>query len=103
MNRKSDYALRILRSLQDGKVRIAPVLAADEQIPLAFVYKILKQLSKAGIVGLERGPKGGCCLLVDLKEVSLYDLIITTILEISRSLIPACPISPVSARRRCLI
>ncbi len=77
MNRKSDYALRILRSLQDGKVRIAPVLAADEQIPLAFVYKILKQLSKAGIVGLERGPKGGCCLLVDLKEVSLYDLIIT--------------------------
>ena len=48
----------------------------EEQIPLAFVYKILKQLSKAGIVGLERGPKGGCCLLVNLNEVSLYDLII---------------------------
>lgn len=76
MNKKSDYALRIIRSLQDGKMRIAPTLAKEEQIPLAFVYKILKQLSKAGIVGLERGPKGGCCLLVNLNEVSLYDLII---------------------------
>ena len=57
-------------------MRIAPTLAKEEQIPLAFVYKILKQLSKAGIVGLERGPKGGCCLLVNLNEVSLYDLII---------------------------
>lgn len=42
MNKKSDYALRIIRSLQDGKMRIAPTLAKEEQIPLAFVYKILK-------------------------------------------------------------
>ena len=34
MNKKSDYALRIIRSLQDGKMRIAPTLAKEEQIPL---------------------------------------------------------------------
>ena len=42
MNRKSDYALRIIRALADGKRHTANSLATNEQIPLAFAYKILK-------------------------------------------------------------
>lgn len=79
MNRKSDYALRIIRALSDGKRHTANSLANNEQIPLAFAYKILKKLSNAGLVRLDRGPGGGCSLEKDLRDVSLYDLI--TIME----------------------
>jgi len=76
MNRKTDYAIRILRGLLDGQRHAAAQLAAREEIPLAFAYKILKQLSNAGIVRLERGPGGGCMLQADLKQVTLYDLVV---------------------------
>lgn len=62
MNRKSDYALRIIRALADGKRHTANSLATNEQIPLAFAYKILKKLSNAGLVRLDRGLGGGCSL-----------------------------------------
>lgn len=76
MNRKTDYALRIIRALTDQKRHTAADLAENEQIPLAFTYKILKQLARADIINLERGPGGGCLLQADLKQVSLYDLIL---------------------------
>lgn len=76
MNRKTDYALRIIRALTDQKRHTASDLAGNEQIPLAFTYKILKRLSRAGIISLERGPGGGCRLQADLKRISLYDLIL---------------------------
>ena len=73
MNKKTDYALRIIRALTDQNRHTAAELAGNEQIPLAFTYKILKQLSRAGIISLERGPGGGCSLQTDLKQISLYD------------------------------
>ena len=71
MNKKTDYALRIIRALTDQNRHTAAELAGNEQIPLAFTYKILKQLSRAGIISLERGPGGGCSLQTDLKQISL--------------------------------
>ena len=79
MNRQTDYALRMLRALTDEKQHSVRSLAEDEQVPQAFTYKILKKLSQAGLVKLSRGPGGGCHLVEDLKNVSLYDLI--TIME----------------------
>ena len=79
MNLKTDYALRMLRALTDEKQHSVRSLAEDEQVPQAFTYKILKKLSQAGLVKLSRGPGGGCHLVEDLKNVSLYDLI--TIME----------------------
>ena len=76
MNKKTDYALRIIRALTDQNRHTAAELAGNGQIPLAFTYKILKQLSRAGIISLERGPGGGCSLQTDLKQISLYDLIL---------------------------
>ena len=48
ITRETDYALRILRALLDGKLHTAGQIAQDELLPQAFAYKILKKLEKAG-------------------------------------------------------
>ena len=47
ITRETDYALRILRALLDGKLHTAGQIAQDELLPQAFAYKILKKLEKA--------------------------------------------------------
>ena len=42
--------------------------------PQQFGYKILKKLSKGGLIQIIRGSGGGCKLSCDLKQVTLYDL-----------------------------
>ena len=43
ITRETDYALRILRALLDGKLHTAGQIAQDELLPQAFAYKILKK------------------------------------------------------------
>lgn len=74
ITRETDYALRILRALLDGKLHTAGQIAQDELLPQAFAYKILKKLEKAGLVEVVRGTAGGCRLSADLIGTSLYDL-----------------------------
>ena len=50
ITRETDYALRILRALLDGKLHTAGQIAQDELLPQAFAYKILKKLD-AKILG----------------------------------------------------
>ncbi|WP_283610063.1 RrF2 family transcriptional regulator [Faecalispora anaeroviscerum] len=75
ITKETDYALRILRALADGNRMTAPELAANEQIPQHFAYKILKKLDKAGFVQIARGADGGYTLAADLSSVTLYRLI----------------------------
>ncbi|TGJ77264.1 HTH-type transcriptional repressor NsrR [Caproiciproducens galactitolivorans] len=74
ITRETDYALRILRALSDGEQATAKEICRRELLPQQFVYKILKKLSRAGIVQITRGADGGCRLAADLRKVSLYDL-----------------------------
>ena len=74
INRESDYALRILRSLSDGEKHAVRDLCQKEDIPQQFCYKILKKLSDAGYVSSSRGVGGGCTLTADLKKVTLLTL-----------------------------
>ncbi len=74
ITRETDYALRILRALSDGSQKTVGRIAAEQLIPQQFAYKIMKKLSKAGLVSVSRGTEGGCRLSADLKEVSLYHL-----------------------------
>ncbi|ERT58699.1 MULTISPECIES: RrF2 family transcriptional regulator [Megasphaera] len=76
MNKQTDYALRVIRSLRDGKTHNALTIAEEGRIPPSFTYKIVKKLANAGFIKLVRGPKGGCTLTADLEKVSLYDLIL---------------------------
>ena len=78
ITRETDYALRILRALMDGKQHTVGQLAQDELLPQAFAYKILKKLERGGFVEVSRGTAGGCRLTADLDQVSLYDLMMAT-------------------------
>ncbi len=74
ITRETDYALRILRILLDDDLHTVGEIASAEMIPQPFAYKIIKKLSKAGIIQVVRGAAGGCRLAADLSQRSLYDL-----------------------------
>ncbi|MPN49353.1 HTH-type transcriptional repressor NsrR [bioreactor metagenome] len=74
ITKETDYALRILRALADGKRMTTAELARVEQVPLQFAYKILKKLQKNGIIRILRGPDGGSVLATELERVTLYRL-----------------------------
>ena len=76
ISRETDYALRILRSLLEGERKPVGMICKDEMIPQQFAYKIMKKLSRAGLVEITRGADGGCRLSADLAAVSLYDLMV---------------------------
>lgn len=74
MTRETDYALRMIRSLAHGELMTVGDICRQELIPQQFAYKILKKLSKAGLVMVIRGVDGGYRLTADLKQTTLYDL-----------------------------
>ncbi|MGN0308542.1 MAG: RrF2 family transcriptional regulator [Lachnospiraceae bacterium] len=75
ITRETDYALRILRTLRDGKRHTMKALCEAEAIPQQFAYKIIAKLAKEGIVHNTRGSRGGCLLSCDLRELNLYQLL----------------------------
>ena len=76
LTRETDYALRVLRSLLPGEQRAVGEISKQQMIPQQFAYKIVKKLSRAGLVKVSRGVDGGCRLTADLTQVSLYDLMV---------------------------
>jgi Rrf2 family protein len=87
ITRETDYALRILRALATGGKSNATEICERETLPLHFVYRIMKKLEKGGFVEITRGSEGGARLCVDLKSVSMYDLL--SIIE-GKRVISAC-------------
>jgi len=74
ITRRSDYAFRICRALQDGKVHNMREICDKEEIPKAFAYKILRELEMADLVKSERGNQGGYFLNKNLDELTIYDV-----------------------------
>ncbi|MGL5439411.1 MAG: RrF2 family transcriptional regulator [Filifactoraceae bacterium] len=75
ITRESDYALRVLRALSDGKQRSVVEICAIEGTPRQFMYKIIKKLEKYGWIKIARGVEGGCRLCIELDKVNLYELV----------------------------
>ena len=70
ITRETDYALRILRSLLDGELHTVGSIAQEELLPQPFAYKIIKKLSKTGLIQIVRGTSGGCRLAASLSQVT---------------------------------
>lgn len=68
--------MRILRGLAHGERVATTELTQEQKIPLQFAYKIIKKLENAKLINISRGKTGGCLLLCDLHEVSLYQLMV---------------------------
>ena len=85
VTRETDYALRALRAITDGKKKTLTQISKEEGIPKQFSYKILKKLEKGGYLRVFRGKAGGYIIADDFKDRNLYELIKVTENEMEMS------------------
>ena len=78
ITRRSDYAIRILRALKDGKIHNVREICETEEIPKAFAYKIIREMEQNELVKSERGNQGGYYLNKGLDELTMYDVVSIT-------------------------
>ena len=73
LSRKSDYALRAVRHLTNlpkGKLGSINSVAEAENIPREFLAKILKDLTRSGILVSYQGVTGGYRLAKTAREIT---------------------------------
>ncbi len=78
LSRKSDYALRAIKhmaNLPTGKLGSINSVSAAEAIPREFLAKILKDLTRGGILVSYQGVTGGYRLARAAKEVTFLHVI----------------------------
>jgi Rrf2 family protein len=74
---KADYAVRAaveLAGAGDASLT-AEVIAGRQDIPIAFLQKILHELRIAGVVASQRGPEGGHRLARAAAKVTVADIL----------------------------
>ena len=77
ITKEQDYALRILRSVSRHDRITAMQIAEEENVSRAFVTTIANKLIRAGLLQSKRGKSfGGYRLGKDLKNVSIYDVLV---------------------------
>jgi FeS assembly SUF system regulator len=75
----TDYAIVLLSHMARepaGSVRTARDLVSDSKLPLPTVGKILKTLSRAGLLVSHRGAKGGYALARPAGEISIAEVVV---------------------------
>jgi Rrf2 family protein len=75
ITRESDYAVRVLRELADGKLKTVQLICEREIVPFQYCYKILKKIEKSGLVKGFRGANGGYRIARELGTITLFDVI----------------------------
>jgi Rrf2 family protein len=74
-DKAASYAVMAMAQIaEQGSVQ-AHDLASNCQFPAAYAAKILSQLSKAGVLLSDRGPKGGFKLAKPAGEITLHDIL----------------------------
>lgn len=74
ITREMDYMVRVLRAVRDGAQHAAPQIVEAENMPPAITYKLLKRLTKAGLLVSQRGQAGGYRLARPAQSLTLYDV-----------------------------
>lgn len=80
LSRKADYALRAVRflsKLPKGETASISRIAEGEDIPRAFLAKILKELSTKQVIESFKGVKGGYRLASQPKDINYLQVIET--------------------------
>ena len=75
LTKECDYAIRVVRDLADLEIKPVKMICDNEHIPIAFAYKVLKKLDKAGIVRAYRGASGGYQLAKNPDSISLLEIV----------------------------
>lgn len=97
----SEYALRAVVHLAQngGGPSSARNIAAATKAPVGFLQKILRSLSRAGVLSAQRGAGGGFCLGRDPARISVLDILAASGDAIPR--IERCPLSIRGHTRLC--
>ena len=77
MTKQSDYGIVLMTHLANlvDEVHNAAELAADTQLPLPTVSKVLKLLARADLLESHRGVKGGYSLSRAPEQISVAEII----------------------------
>ena len=78
ITRQADYATRAILHLarnRNGKHIATSQVAKEQNIPYAFLAKIISQLFIAGLLHTSRGARGGISLARDPKQITLLQVI----------------------------
>lgn len=77
MTKQADYGIVLLTQMagRPGRLVTANELAVETSIPLPTVSKVLKLLAREGLLGSQRGVKGGYLLARDPHEISVAEVI----------------------------
>ena len=77
MTKQADYGIVLMTYLagRPDQRFAAPELAAYTRLPLPTVSKILKQLTREGLLDSHRGVKGGYSLAHDPTRITVVDMI----------------------------
>jgi FeS assembly SUF system regulator len=77
ITKQTDYGVVLLTQMaaQPERQYAAPELAAEAHLPLPMVSKILKLLTREGVLESHRGVKGGYCLARDPQAISMAEII----------------------------
>jgi FeS assembly SUF system regulator len=78
LSRITDYGIVLLVKLAqspDGEAQNARHLAAESELPVPVVSKVLKTLAREGLLSSQRGSKGGYALARDAAEITVPDMI----------------------------
>ena len=77
ITREADYGILLMTGLAqaEGQPRSAAALAQQRRLPLPMVGKILKALTRAGLLNSQRGAQGGYSLARPASKISAADII----------------------------
>lgn len=77
MTKQADYGIVLLTRMacEEGRRFAAPELADETNLPLPTVSKVLKILSRAGVLDSTRGVKGGYSLARAPEETNVAEMI----------------------------
>ncbi len=77
ITREADYGIVLMTclALAEGQPRSAAALAQQRRLPLPMVSKILKALTRAGLLNSQRGVQGGYSLARSAAAISAADII----------------------------
>ncbi|GIK54407.1 MAG: Rrf2 family transcriptional regulator [Chloroflexi bacterium] len=77
INRRTDYALRILIELavQADVCLPAREISQRTNVPKAFLHKIMVDLARAGLIQTQPGPGGGLLLSVSTNQINMQQIL----------------------------
>lgn len=78
LNRSAEYALRAsvyLASLKHAEFAAASEVAEHTNVPIHYLQKVLRQLTKRGILDARRGMGGGFCLSRETDRITIYEVL----------------------------